>query len=118
RVAGRSALHLPAPPLTLLCGVVGMSTWAALSSADRARHQLETQVRDIVRTVNRANYPLSENVLSQLKGFSRADYLMVPGPESEGSRFPRTTLEAAPADLPPPATDGDHWEDLALDAPL
>jgi signal transduction histidine kinase len=106
------------PPLTLLCGVVGMSTWAALSSAGRARHQLETQVRDIVRTANRANYPLSENVLSQMKGFSRADYLMVPGAESEGSRFSRTTLEAAPTDLPPPATDGDHWEDLTLDVPV
>jgi signal transduction histidine kinase len=106
------------PLLTLLCGVVGMSTWAALSSAGRARHQLETQVRDIVRTVNSATYPLSENVLSQMKGFSRADYLVIPGAESEGSRFPRTTLEAAPADLPPPATDGDHWEALTLDVPV
>jgi signal transduction histidine kinase len=107
--------QLLVPPLVLLLAIVGMSTWAALASAGRALHQLETQVRDIVRTVNESTYPLTQRVLDQMKGFSRADYLVVPRAPSPGTRdFPRT-LDVAPADLPPPATDGDHWEGLTLD---
>ena len=102
------------PPLTLLLGVVGMSTWAALASAGRARHQLETQVRDIVRTVNEGSFPLTDKVLAQIKGFSRADYLIVPGAGPEGPRHPLTTLPAVPADLPP-ATDGSRAASLSLD---
>ncbi len=101
------------PLLTLLLGVVGMSIWAALASAGRARHQLETQVRDIVRTVNQSRYPLTENVLHQMKGFSRADYLLV---RADGmSRSPWTTLDTADVELPPPATEGDDWQHLSLD---
>ena len=60
------------PPLTLLCGVVGMSTWAALSSAGRARHQLETQVREhhlqlrrrleSIRRIHQASDELEERI--------------------------------------------------------
>ncbi|MCC6421260.1 MAG: HAMP domain-containing histidine kinase [Gemmataceae bacterium] len=98
------------PLLTLPLGVVGMSTWAALASADQARRQLETQLRDVVRTVNQATYPLPEKVLRDIKGFSRADYLLLhPG------RPPVTTLDAPVANLPPPA-DGEHGQLLRLDA--
>ncbi len=110
--------QLLVPLLTLLLGVVGISIWAALASAERARHQLETQLRDIVRTVNQSTFPLTENVLRQMKGFSRADYLLAPDParpEPDAPRHPVTTLHAADADLPPPATDGDAWHDLSLD---
>src|SRR5438445_488651 len=36
--------QLLVPPLVLLLGVVAMSTWAALASAARARHQIEALV--------------------------------------------------------------------------
>ncbi|MCI0458053.1 MAG: HAMP domain-containing histidine kinase [Gemmataceae bacterium] len=98
------------PLLTLLLGVVGMSIWAALASAGRARHQLESQLRDIVHTVNHSSYPLKENVLRQMKGFSRADYLLVP---RDGQ--PITTLQVPPANLPAPLPAGDAWESLSLD---
>jgi signal transduction histidine kinase len=107
--------QLLVPPLVLLLAIVGMSTWAALASAARARHQLETQVRDIVRTVNQSTYPLTDWVLDQMKGFSRADYLVVsPRPAGSPRQF-RKTLDAVPTDLPPPTTDGDNWEGLTLD---
>jgi signal transduction histidine kinase len=102
------------PLLTLLLGVVGMSTWAALASAGRARHQLETQVRDIARTIHEGTFPLTDKVLAQIKGFSRADYLIVPGDGPEGPRHPLTTLPAVPADLPP-VTDGSRAASLSLD---
>src|SRR4051794_27555072 len=102
------------PLLTLLLGVVGMSIWAALASAGRARHQLDTQVRDIVRTVNQSRFPLTENVLHQMKGFSRADYLLVRG-ANDPSRHHWTTLDAADVRLPLPAADGDNWQKLSLD---
>ena len=71
------------PLLTLLLGVVGMSIWAALASASRARHQLDTQLRDIVRTLRRSTFPLdAQGVLDQMKGFSNADYLLL----RDGSR--------------------------------
>ena len=43
--------QLLVPLLTLLVGVVGMSVWTALASADGARRQIEKQMHDIARTV-------------------------------------------------------------------
>src|SRR5947209_8367159 len=95
--------QLLVPLLTLLLGVVGMSTWTALASASRARRQIETQVHDIVHTVNQSTYPLTEKVLHLMKGFSGADYLLADG---DGHRW--STLPSA--DVPLPAPDPDAGE--------
>jgi signal transduction histidine kinase len=101
--------QLLVPLLTLLLGVLGMSTWAALASAGRARHQIETQVRDIGRTLNESAFPLKERVLHLMKGFSGADFLVV---DRDGGRL--TTLETADVALPAPEAEADDWQALTL----
>jgi signal transduction histidine kinase len=90
--------QLLAPLLLLLLGVVAMSTWAAVAAAGRARQRIETQIHEIVQTLNRSNYPLTDWVLHQLKGFTSADFLVV---SKDGQRL--TTLKASVVDLPEPA---------------
>ena len=58
------------PLLTLLLGVIGMSTWTALASASRARQQIDAQINDITTTVQQANYPMTVKVMQLMKGFS------------------------------------------------
>jgi signal transduction histidine kinase len=100
------------PLLTLLLGVVGMSTWTALASARRAQDQIETQVRDIAATVrDKADYPLKEKVLELMKGLSEAEYLFV---DQDGRRW--TTLPTRAIDLPPADAGGDAGRALRLGA--
>ena len=47
------------PLLTLLLGVVGVSTWTAVVSAHRAvEQQIEAHVREAAQVLNRSNVPL------------------------------------------------------------
>src|SRR5467141_3302764 len=82
------------PLLTLLLGVIGMSTWTALASASRARQQIDAQVNDITDTLQQANYPLTGRVRQLMKVFSGADYLLATGPRR------MTTLPTTEVDLP------------------
>jgi signal transduction histidine kinase len=102
--------QLLVPLLTLLLGVVGMSTWTALASASRARQQIETQVHDIVDTVNQSTYPLTEKVLHLMKGFSGADYLLA---DADGHRW--TTLPSVDVPLPPPDANPARDGTVSLD---
>jgi signal transduction histidine kinase len=106
--------QLLAPLLMLLLGVVAISTWTAVASADRARHQLETQLRGIARTLATSSIPLQTNVLEQMKGLTGAEYVLV------GSSGRRTgdTLEGTPIDLPPAAAVVDDWQTLRLGPPV
>jgi signal transduction histidine kinase len=104
-------LQLLVPLLTLLVGVAGVSTWTALASADRARRQVETQVRRVARTLSEwGHIPLTnESVLEQMKGLSGADYLLIAG---DGKRV--TTLPTDEPQLPPAAEVVEDWEKLRL----
>ncbi|HEV3255953.1 MAG TPA: HAMP domain-containing sensor histidine kinase [Gemmataceae bacterium] len=97
------------PLLTLLLGVVGISTWTALASADRSRRQIETQVKNVARTLGESNFPLAPGVLEQMKGLSGAEYLVI---EQNGRRT--ATLPAGEVELPPA---GD-WQTLRLGPPV
>ena len=66
--------QLLVPLLTLLLGVAGMCGWTALAAADRARQQIEAQVRRVVRTLSESDFPLKANVLERMKGLSGAEY--------------------------------------------
>jgi signal transduction histidine kinase len=105
--------QLLVPLLILLVGVMGMSVWAALASARQAQHQIEGQVRDIVRTLNQSAFPLSENVLYLLKGLSGADYLLV-GPEEQRA----TTLPTSQVEVPGEVLEAEAWRQLMLDVPV
>jgi signal transduction histidine kinase len=83
--------QLLVPILTLLLGVVGGSTLVAVGSARRAaERQIEEQMRSIAQSLSEGNYPLTPNVLEQIKSLSGAEYVVVP-PEGPGL----TTLAAA-----------------------
>jgi signal transduction histidine kinase len=97
------------PLLALLLGVVGMSIWAAVASVNQARDQIEGQVRDIARTLHGSSFPLSENVLHLMKGFSGADYVVL---DKEG-QLQGTTLTSHNLKLPLPEADSD-WDKVTL----
>jgi signal transduction histidine kinase len=68
--------QLLVPLLTLLLGVVGISTWTALASAQHARARLETQMRDIARTVNEVTIPPNRQTLRLMRGLSGTELLL------------------------------------------
>jgi signal transduction histidine kinase len=97
------------PPLTLLLGVAGISTWTALASADRARRQIETQVRSVAHTLSDSPFPLSESVLHRMKLLSGADFLLL-----TPAGGPTATLPTTGVELPPAENVVEHWETLGL----
>jgi len=107
RVSIRYQLLIPL--VTLLLGVVGISTWTALASADRSRRQIETQVKNVARTLGESNFPLAPGVLEMMKGLSGAEYLVI---EKNSRRT--ATLPAGHVELPPA---GD-WQTLRLGPPV
>jgi signal transduction histidine kinase len=111
------------PWLTLLLGVVGITTWNAISAARRVREQLEERVRNTIRSLSRLpeNYPLyDDKILELAQGLSGAEILVV---DQEGQRH--STLSSAPAKLTPtelaaiqlPEThvEPEAWQSLRLD---
>jgi signal transduction histidine kinase len=96
----RSQLLIPL--LTLLLGVVGMSTWTAIASAAHARRRIETQMRDVAQTVNEVTIPRNRQGLRLLHGLSEAEFQL-----DEGGGTFITTLDAVarPEDLPEPIDD-------------
>src|SRR5262245_59787585 len=103
-------LQLLIPLLTLLGGVVGISVWTALASADRARRQIEEQMHDIAHTVASVNFPHNRQTLQSMKGVSgkKADYLRcdahgVPLKDEEGelTTLPGKREGPLPEPVPP-----------------
>ncbi len=112
----RIRYQLLLPLLTLLLGVVGVSVWTAAASADRARRQVETRLRDLGRTLGEErSYPLTQAVLSQVHDLSGADFLLV---SPEGERLSTLGDEAAPPPPPPGETVSDDWRTLRLGPPI
>jgi signal transduction histidine kinase len=105
----RSQLLLPL--LLLLAGVVVVSAATAVTSARRARLQLEKHVADIARNVcEQTNYPLTQNILEQMNLLSGADYLVV----NDSGRV-TTTLPDGDALGRPAGPVRDDWQTLHLD---
>src|SRR6267142_5218403 len=97
-----SRVQLLVPLLTLLVGVVGMSVWTALATADRARRQIEKQMHDIARTVA-ATFPTNQYTLPLMKGLSGAEFLPCDThgePLHDFDGRPLTTLPELPDRLP------------------
>ena len=93
------------PLLALMLGVVGMGSWTAWSSAQRARRQIESQMEAIAATVDSVTLPRNRQTLHLMKGLSSADFLLSDAarqPLQDDQDRPMTTLPAVPAELPPP----------------
>ena len=110
----RIRYQLLTPLLTLLLGVVGVSVWTAVASADRARRQIENALRDVGRTLGEERtYPLTYAVLAQVHELSGADFLLV---SPDGERL--GTLGDDPVRLPPGEAAADDWRALRLGPPI
>src|SRR5260370_39884812 len=95
----------------LLAVIGGITTWTAMASAQRARNQIENQVRNVVHTLNEANLPVAPNWLAEMRGLSGAEYLLV---DSEGRETRTSELMAEPEQLPlPVAFDEDTLRRIA-----
>src|ERR1043165_6093318 len=94
------------PLLALMLGLVGVSTWSAWSSGQRARRQIETQIDDIATTVNAVPYPLTTQTLHLMKGLSGAEFLLCDDqrqPIRDDQDRLITTLPDVPRSLPSPS---------------
>jgi signal transduction histidine kinase len=99
--------QLLVPLLILLLGVVGISTWTAVASANRAWELIETHVRDIARTVKERTLPHEKTILKLMRGLSGAELLLddpMLGTVATFDDEPRV------ADLPRPTADVDTLE--------
>lgn len=102
------------PVVLLLAGVAGISVATAVTAARQARRQIEGRLRDVARfLVEESRFPLTGDVLRQLRTLSGADYLLVP---TDGPRLTSlaTDFRPGPADLSVAA----DWHALALDTPV
>src|SRR4051794_17259857 len=91
------------PLLALMLGVVGMSTWTAWASGQRARRQIEAQMDAIAATVDAVAFPRNTPALTLMKGLSGADFLLCDEqgrPLADDMGRPITTLPALPEELP------------------
>src|SRR5262245_5095950 len=93
------------PLALLLIGDAAATAWAASSAARNAERtaerRLAAQQWAVARTLTepRSTFPLTENVLQQMKGLSGAEFLFVP-PEGRPRVRPESTFDPIP---PPPA---------------
>jgi signal transduction histidine kinase len=101
--------QLLVPLLMLLVGVAGISGWTAVASANRAWEQIQTQVRNVARTLSKAHYKLTETVLEQTKGLSGAEYLLVTVDGRQTTTLPTSPLPDLPTD-----TVAEDWQQLHL----
>jgi signal transduction histidine kinase len=103
--------QLLVPLVTLLLGVVGISTWTALASAGRARQQIEDQLRDVAGAVSGdpLRFPFTPQVLQVMKRLSGAEFLFV---AHDGRRT--TTLPDDATAVPETEAVVDDWRTLRL----
>jgi hypothetical protein len=105
--------QLLAPLTLLLVGAAGASLWTALASAQRTRDQLEQRIKEVAHNlVDEGNYPLSENVLKQMKRLSGADFVFMPDEPAAGAAATQT-LAALPTELAGASVTED-WQSLRL----
>lgn len=64
------------PLAALLVGIVGISAWTAHSAAVRARRQVTDRVTGVLQTLGDSRFPLTQSVLSQMRGLSGAEYIL------------------------------------------
>lgn len=74
--------------LVALAAVSFLNAWLA---AQRAQEQIETQLRSVVRTLLGSSFPLTDEVLRQMRGLSGAEFVL---------RDERGRIQAASARLP------------------
>src|SRR5437763_12716054 len=78
--------------MLMLFTLAGVSALNAYLSARLIRQHIQQQLSDVVRTLNESGFPLTDAVLSQMRGLSGAEYVLT---DSSGA-----LLSASRRDLP------------------
>ena len=95
--------------IILLVTVGSVSALNAWLAAARVRSDVETQLRDVARTLEEGNFPLESNVLRQTSGLSGAELAVF-------NAAGEIIAASSPAiEKPASRTTQLHWRDLALD---
>jgi signal transduction histidine kinase len=106
--------QLLSPVVLLLAGVALTCFWSAWSAVGQARRQIETRQQSVARfLVEKAWFPLTDEILRDLKPLSGADYLL----ERPG-RARRTSLNVDPDFVQPEVPVADDWRALRLGPPI
>lgn len=90
----------------LFLGVVGISAWSAIASAQQAEERIAKKNHGVTQTLAGAGFSPNKRILQQMKGLSGAEYLHI---DADGYR--QTTFDNANIPLPPeilaqPADEG------------
>ena len=108
----RNQILLPMAGLMLVT-LLGVSALNVYLAVQRTRNQIESQLRDVTRTIVEATFPLTDNVLRQMHGLSGAELVVV----SESGQQLAGSTRWDVSDLP----SGDsieNWSDLTLGQPI
>jgi signal transduction histidine kinase len=93
----------------MLAAVFSVSLLNAYWAAVRTQRDIEEQLRGVARTLLASTFPLTPNVLDQMHGLTRAEFVLT-------SAAGHVLATSGPADLALPAAENvtDRWEDLRL----
>jgi signal transduction histidine kinase len=108
----RNQILLPMAGLMLVT-LLGVSALNVYLAVQRTRSQIESQLREVTRTIAQASYPLTDNVLRQMRGLSGAELVVA---SEEGERLAGSVAWDT-AELP----TGDSlrsWTELELGQPI
>lgn len=100
------------PLFILLLGVVGISTWTALTAADRARKEVEDDVRNVGHMLSGLpGLRLNKAILEHMKRGTGAEFHL----ELDGQALSTLPAGALPESaLPPAALVVDDWKNMRL----
>lgn len=92
----------------MVCAIASVTLLHAYLSTNQIKLQIREQFRQIARTLNEATFPLTEAVLSQTKGLSGADFVLV---LKEGDVLASTRNDFSP---PPVTQEPLEWNELEI----
>jgi len=96
--------------VVMLATLTGASVLNAWLSARRVRRQIETQLREVARTLDESSFPLTDAVLRQTQGLSGAEFVLA---DTAGAILASSKNRGTYSKLPrrEPAND---WNELTL----
>ncbi len=93
----------------ILAAVVSVSSLNAYWAAARSQRQIEEQLRSVARTYLTSTFPVTGNVLEQMRGLSGADFILI---DPAGKQLATSGLSTA--EIPPAENVINRWQDLHL----
>lgn len=108
------------PLFILLLGVVGISTWTAVTAAERAKQGIEDDVRHVGRMLSGLpGLRLNKPILEHMKRGTGADFHVVDAAGEPAHGLSTLPPDALPlADLPAADMVVDDWQEMRLGPPV